>query len=706
MMMMMCKLLKQSSFTNEPQPDVICGKTCYDLPVKNIEPLSSRLVSAYTGPGSGLTSVNVDSRSKAFQVSPENDVAFIDEEDEDGCLSSSINNISSEPAIDSKKSAPHTSSKYSYYMSKNKNDNKCHKLPNETSSSLSKSSTKETSESSSTTNLTSNSISSTTPSTTSISSLDEIAGVDNWKCPTENAFGLATSLYESHPTTSERAGEPIADSFGICVRENSAILALADGVNWGEGACIAARSAIHGAIEYLNKALYREGSGKMANTMDIFVCLLRSFSAAHSMILQENGKLTTLTVAIIVQLKNSDKFIVCSCNVGDSFAYVYSKKHGVREITQGSHDIFSMRDMRSALGALGPVDGTNPELNNLTVAMTIVEQGDIVFLASDGISDNFDPVVGKFALPKKTDSGKKHNNNDEYIKNSEQHQQQNNNKANMLSSNKTPEKVATKNKKNSKLFCSRSNSVKSPSTQLTTTTGPTSNHRSRRKSEGLISRIAEDLKLSSSDKSSRNGHDHNHHSHHHSNGNSHHNYHNNNTSSSKKSSNIMSKSSKDNNSNNSKLKRCNSMSDRSQSSLPIVTAVQRHELTLLRMEDIIRNGFNQSVKQSCTTAKQLCELMVEWATKLTTAKRRILEDPDLYDETDNSFEHSDQRSRRRQVGDKLAMVPGKLDHASIVACKVSFYGDYCNKRYISDGDSNKYNLKLKATLAKIEGNED
>lgn len=86
-----------------------------------------------------------------------------------------------------------------------------------------------------------------------------------------------------------------------------------------------------------------------------------------------------------------------------------------------------MRDMRSALGALGPVDGTNPELNNLTVAMTIVEQGDIVFLASDGISDNFDPVVGKFALPKKTDSGKKHNNNDEYIKNSEQHQQQQNN---------------------------------------------------------------------------------------------------------------------------------------------------------------------------------------------------------------------------------------------------------------------------------------
>ena len=57
--------------------------------------------------------------------------------------------------------------------------------------------------------------------------------------------------------------------------------------------------------------------------------------------------------------------------------------------------------MRDALGALGPVSGKEPELNNLTVAMTVVDAGDIVFLTSDGISDNFDPVVGKFAMAKK-----------------------------------------------------------------------------------------------------------------------------------------------------------------------------------------------------------------------------------------------------------------------------------------------------------------
>ena len=52
-------------------------------------------------------------------------------------------------------------------------------------------------------------------------------------------------------------------------------------------------------------------------------------------------------------------------------------------------------------GALGPVDGVNPELSNLTCSMTLVEAGDIVFITSDGVSDNFDPVVGKFCVPKK-----------------------------------------------------------------------------------------------------------------------------------------------------------------------------------------------------------------------------------------------------------------------------------------------------------------
>lgn len=70
----------------------------------------------------------------------------------------------------------------------------------------------------------------------------------------------------------------------------------------------------------------------MTTTKDVFIALLRSFHAAHSMILQEQGMLTTLTVCTILPLPSSStdtdicqrKYIACTCNVGDSLAYVYS----------------------------------------------------------------------------------------------------------------------------------------------------------------------------------------------------------------------------------------------------------------------------------------------------------------------------------------------------------------------------------------------
>ena len=43
--------------------------------------------------------------------------------------------------------------------------------------------------------------------------------------------------------------------------------------------------------------------------------------------------------------------------------------------------------------------------------MTYVEPGDIVFLTSDGISDNFDPVVGKFCVPKRSPDDRSGRNN-------------------------------------------------------------------------------------------------------------------------------------------------------------------------------------------------------------------------------------------------------------------------------------------------------
>lgn len=62
---------------------------------------------------------------------------------------------------------------------------------------------------------------------------DIVAGVSNWKQEHDHAYGMAVSLYERNFVTQEQAGNPIADCFGLVVRGNSAAMALADGVNWG-----------------------------------------------------------------------------------------------------------------------------------------------------------------------------------------------------------------------------------------------------------------------------------------------------------------------------------------------------------------------------------------------------------------------------------------------------------------------------------------
>ena len=69
--------------------------------------------------------------------------------------------------------------------------------------------------------------------------------------------------------------------------------------------------------------------------------------------------------------------------------------------------------------------------------------------------------------------------------------------------------------------------------------------------------------------------------------------------------------------------------------------------------------------------------MVDFCQRLTVAKRKILEDPELYPEytrhalPDSDALRLDQKMRRRKVCEKLAMVPGKLDHATICAFSVA-----------------------------------
>ena len=133
-----------------------------------------------------------------------------------------------------------------------------------------------------------------------------IAGIRNWNRPNSAATGTSVTLYERHPHTAEHAGNPIADTFAVVARKNSAIMVLGDGVNWGSKAALASRCAVYGCMDYLNNAIFGLANGEGLTTQDVFNYLLRSFHAAHSLILQEEALLTTLTACVVIPILSQE----------------------------------------------------------------------------------------------------------------------------------------------------------------------------------------------------------------------------------------------------------------------------------------------------------------------------------------------------------------------------------------------------------------
>ncbi|XP_004535268.1 PP2C-like domain-containing protein CG9801 [Ceratitis capitata] len=501
---------------------------------------------------------------------------------------------------------------------------------------------------------------------------DAIAGVTDWHMETDYAYGISVSLYENNMLTKEPMGSPIADCYGIVVRGNAAALALADGVNWGDGARLAARSAVHGCLDYLDRAIFGLARECMAtSTTEVFVSLLRSLWEGHGCILEVGGSLSTLTIAVILPLAAngssdvSDKYVVCACNVGDSLGYVYSKKYGVREFTQASHDITSMRDMRDALGALGPADGTNPELGNLTLSMTVIEKGDIVFLTSDGISDNFDPVVGKFAeawtpdvklMPSSTTHGQQHlapkrqNKSASSIyarihQNAHHNQPRNETESLPTSPASAPVRPPRTKKSSSPEAASASATTNAPS----------------RPKYMRSHTVIEPRRLSGS------GH-----------------------AAGRQPLNVPVQLPK---------------IPKSISGLPLVTGPQRHALTLYRLEDLLSYGINGTFSP-CTSARRLCHLLIDFARMITSARRKTLEQRELFYKLAtgpdgikrevelNRMQH---RVARKRVVDSsaFAALPGKLDHATVVAYTVGIVRNNC----ISDDSSKSEQLTASTSTA-------
>lgn len=112
---------------------------------------------------------------------------------------------------------------------------------------------------------------------------------------------------------------------------------------------------------------------------------------------------------------------------------------------------------------------------------------------------------------------------------------------------------------------------------------------------------------------------------------------------------------------------------RNEDGLPFVSPIQKYEITLLLIEDILRRGISGKERQ-CTTARLLCENLLRYTISITAAKRHTLEDVDLYFDNKNDIlvevTQKEKKIRRKRCLEKIQSLPGKLDHVSVVACNV------------------------------------
>jgi len=227
-----------------------------------------------------------------------------------------------------------------------------------------------------------------------------IAGVMHWNRPQPQADGDSITLYEHKSNSPQHHGDPIADVYAVIARPNSCIMAVADGVNWGIKPRLAARCAVHGCIDHLHSKIFN--CPKMpGTTQDVFHNILRSFHSAQKLIIDHKGTTTTLCVAVVVELaegKGGQKWGLCVVSVGDTLCYVWRDDfQDVHEITLAMHR-GKERNPRDSGGCLGADLGDHPDLSNLCCCFVPLSENDIVFVVSDGVSDNFDPVCLREAV--------------------------------------------------------------------------------------------------------------------------------------------------------------------------------------------------------------------------------------------------------------------------------------------------------------------
>jgi serine/threonine protein phosphatase PrpC len=217
-----------------------------------------------------------------------------------------------------------------------------------------------------------------------------------------NESFLSTRSISTYPKlpTGDKDGDPIADRLYVKLHDNRAMVAVADGCNWGKRPQMAARDAVAAMTFYLT-----DKQEMIHDLQDAGHYLLRSFAEAHKKIVADKEDIweagtTTLIGVLCLELEpvneGDPKWGVLCASVGDCKAFIASQKtRQVIDVTSGNRN--NVSDGRDPGGRLGPYVGQGwPDLRNLRLYFSPCEADDVILIVSDGVHDNLDPqTLGK-----------------------------------------------------------------------------------------------------------------------------------------------------------------------------------------------------------------------------------------------------------------------------------------------------------------------
>jgi serine/threonine protein phosphatase PrpC len=207
------------------------------------------------------------------------------------------------------------------------------------------------------------------------------------------ASGWSTSTFpviKQPDGTRSRIGDPNNSFYSVELTPTRITLAISSSSNWNTAAAQGSAAANRTFLDAISRF-----QPHMKSIVEAKIGCLRAFDMAHQQLLAmgSDGKVTAgLLAALLLRSKdNSRKWTMLVTTIGSSKVFLWRKADGVvRDITRGS----APADRSDNGGRLGDYTAAGaPDLRNLTMYSSEVDEGDIVFALSPSAQNNFEPDV-------------------------------------------------------------------------------------------------------------------------------------------------------------------------------------------------------------------------------------------------------------------------------------------------------------------------